>query len=78
MQSRKCLISLNGKCDLEITNEQIIFYQYFKVHVFSELCLGPETVLKLFMGMRTGKAHALMVQEIISLKECVEQLTDVF
>lgn len=75
MQSKKCLISLNGKCDLEFTNEQIIFYHCFNVHDFSEklsvfkikvseLCSEtgvPETVLKLFMGMRTGKTHALVV-----------------
>ncbi len=36
MQSKKCTISLNGKTDLDPSNELNVFNNSFNVHDFSE------------------------------------------
>ena len=92
MQSKKCPISLNGMSDLAISNELNTFYNRFNTYDFSEelsvfnsiapgqsnVQVDRNKVLTLFRGLKERKSPGPDGIGGHILKNCAEQLADIF
>ena len=92
MQTKKCPISLNGMSDLSLSNELNVFYNRFNIYDFSEelsvfnnvapgqsnVQVDRNKVLTLFRGTKERKSPGPDGIGGRILKNCVEQLADIF
>lgn len=92
MNSKKFYISLDGKLDFDLSNDLNVFYNRFNSHDFrqelavfnngaldqSRVNVDKDMVLKLFRGVRERKSPGPDGIWGRILKNCAEQLADIF